>query len=147
MIFCRKCAVEQYCKRFVTPIFTEEELRRPFFQADIKAFLVGYTFQHYVLPGEWHDHMVGLYRDYRGWIKGANGKQVFLDLSVFELPHIREWFRDYIQIVPNGVETRLRGESKERVQVLATIMRAHFPVEASLWGVRAANDNELVVSP
>lgn len=147
MTFCVQCHLEQYCKRLVTPVFTDDEIKRPFFLADMKTFLVVYSFEHHLLPSEWHDHMVGLYRDYRGWIKGEGGQEIFLDLSVFELLHIREWFRDYIQIVPNGVETRLRGESKERVRILATIIRTHYPVEASLWGIRPANDNEFPISP
>ncbi|KCZ93829.1 hypothetical protein [Hyphomonas johnsonii] len=141
MEFCRECLIAAYCKRLVTPIFVDDELKRPFFQSDLKAFLVRYTYTHGLPPSEWHEHLVDLNRDYRGWYKSGDGREVLLRLSVFEIPHIREWFRDYIQIVPNGVETRLRGESKERVRVLATIMRAYYPEEAMMWGVRAANDN------
>lgn len=143
MPFCsRWCVSHQYCQRLVTPIFTDEDLKRREFQADFKAFLVRYTFQHHICAGEWHDHLTELYRDYRGWIRGEDGRETYLDMSVFEVPHIREWFRDYIQIVPDGRATRLRGESKERVRVFATIMRAHFPFEGSHWGMRAANDND-----
>lgn len=147
MLCCAKCLAKGFCRKLATPIFRDSELKRTLFQPDLRAFLVAYTFKHHLLPSQWHEHLCGLYRDYRGWIKGEDGQEVFLDMSVFEVDHIREWFRDYIQIVPNGVETRLRGESKERVRVLATIMRAYYPAEANLWGIRAANDNGPAISP
>lgn len=138
---CVGCISRQYCKRLISPIFRDDELRRPFFQTDFRAFLFVYTFKHRLCFSQWHEHLCGLYRDYRGWISDQVGDEVFLDMEVFEHPNIREWFRDYIRPVPLGVRPRLRGESKERVRTLATIMRAYHPEEAMMWGVRAANDN------
>jgi hypothetical protein len=140
MNFCTRCTAQQYCQRLSVPLFTDAELSARYFQTDFKAFLVAYTFRHHIRFSQWPDHLIGLYRDYRGWIRGADGDEHFLDLGVFEDEHIREWFRDYIQPVPEGVTPRLRGETKERVRALATIMRAHFPVEALMWGLRPDND-------
>lgn len=140
-MFCTECAVEQYCKRLAALVYSDEEIRSHLFQSDFRLFLARYSFREGILFSEWHDHLCGLYRDYHGCIKGRDGSEVYLDLGVFEHEHIREWFRDFIQIVPPGVRPRLRGETKERVRVFATIMRAHFPEEGMMWGIRAANDN------
>lgn len=124
-------------------MFSDEEISREEFIIDFKSFLVAYSFKERLLPSEWHEHVCSLYRDYRGWISDKAGSEVFLEMEVFEVPHIREWFRDFIQPVPPGVQARIRLEARERIRALATIMRAYFPAEAMLWGVRAANDNEV----
>lgn len=141
MKFCRHCQMIGICERLVAQLFSDRELYREYFLYDFRAFLVSYTIKHDLCFSEWLDHLCDLYRDYRGRIKGADGQEVFLDMSVFEVPHIREWFRDFIRLVPPGVQPRLRPEARERVRVLATIMRANFPSEGMMWGLRAANDN------
>ncbi len=147
MTFCAQCLAEQFCRRLATPVFVDDGIGREEFITDFRRFLVSYSFRERLLPSEWHEHVCSLYRDYRGWMKDKAGSEVFLDMDAFEVPHIREWFRDFIQPVPPGVQPRIRTEARERVRVLATIMRAHFPAEAMLWGMRAANDNEIGLSP
>ena len=139
--FCAGCVARQYSEREVTPVFTDHELKQKHFQADFRLFLVNYTCEKGLRFSEWHDHLCELYRDYPGWMRDVDGREVFLDMGVFEVDHIREWFRDYIQLVPDKGDTRLRAESKERIRAFASIMRSHFPQRAMMWGVRAANDN------
>lgn len=140
-MFCLRCISLGFCPKVFSTVFSDSELSRDHFLADFRTFLVRYSFEQRLLPSQWHDHLCGLYRDYRGWIKDREGSEVFLNMEVFEHPNIREWFRDFIRPISPGVHPRLRAETKERVRVFATIMRAHFPEEAMMWGVRAANDN------
>ena len=92
---------------------------------------------------DWVDFVSDLYRDFSGCIVDQNDKEILLDLEVFEVPSNREWFRDWANSpLPEGKVPRLRAESRERIRVLATILRAHFRDAAMLWdGVRPANDN------
>ena len=147
MNLCTNCFVQGYCERAFARIVSDEVLSNASWLIDFKRFLVQYSFAKKLKPGDWQDHLADLYCNYKGWIRGPSGEEIFLDTQAFEIPHIREWFRDFIQPIPQSVRPRIRGSARERVRVLATIMRAHYPVEASLWGVRAANDNELPISP
>lgn len=141
MIFCTRCNQQGYCSRISSRIFGDEVFSNRYWLVDFKCFLNGYSFRQKLMPGDWHDHIADLYCNYKGWISGPSGEEVFLDTQVFEVAHIREWFRDFIQPVREGTTPRLRREARERVRVLATIMRAFYPEEAMMWGVRAANDN------
>lgn len=141
MLFCLQCQILQYCRQRSSTLIVDSELRGVGFVADFRAFLVRYSFQHQVTPGQWHEHLCGLYRDYHGWIRDGDGNEVFLDMEVFEEKHTVDLFKRLLRPVPPGGQTRLREETKERVRVCATIMRAHFPEEAMMWGVRPANDN------
>ena len=138
MFTCGRCQSQGFCVNRSAKLFTIEDIRDPLFLADFKAFLVRYSFEQKLTPSMWHEHVCDLYRDYSGWIKDENGEAVFLDLDVFEAEHIREWFRDFIEILPEPTLPRLG--SPKRVQALATIMRAFHPTESLLWGVRVAND-------
>jgi len=41
------------------------------------------------------------------------GRTVFLDMGVFEVPHIRDWFRDfYCTPCPPHITPYVRGEAK-----------------------------------
>jgi hypothetical protein len=72
----------------------------------------------------WLDFLTDLYRDYRGCIVDEMGRTVLLDMEVFEVPHIRDWFRDFCCTqCPPHITPYVRGEAKERVRILATIMR------------------------
>ena len=76
-------------------------------------------------------------------MRDAKRNEIYLNMQEFERLHIREWFRDFCCTPCSpDVEPRVRGEAKERVRILATILKAHNPDEALIWGVRAANDND-----
>ena len=137
MQLCSLCLRLGYCRKLTSFLVSDAELSNPNFVADLRR----YTASLDIDPGEWHDALTDKYRDYPGRIIGPDGQEVMLDMEQFELPHIREWFRDYVcNPCPPGKTPRLRRENKERVRILATIMRAVAPMEALTWG--AANDNE-----
>lgn len=140
LIDCRfACLIHGFCRNTRTPLVTDDELDDSEFIRDLRAT----TFDEGVSDSEWHEHVTALYRDMRGWVENTESdgdKEVFLDMEEFEIPSIREWFRDFCCTpCPPEVTPRVRPEARERVRVLATILRATYPVRASLWGVRAAN--------
>lgn len=141
MHFCVPCRLLGYCQRIKTPHVTDDELANPEFVRDLRAT----AYDEGVSDSEWHDHVTDLYRDMRGWVvdeESAHENEVLLDMRNFDIPSIREWFRDWCcEPCPPEVTPRVRPEAKERVRVLATILRGTYPVRASLWGVRPANNN------
>lgn len=140
-MLCVRCVSLGYCPSRWSHLVRDDELSEPLFLIDFKLFVTRYAFRTRLTPDQWLDHLTGLYRDYPGWLRNQCGEEVFLDMTVFEVPHIREWFRDFVRPVPVGVRPRIKASAKERVRAFTTIMRAHFPEEAMMWGVRAANDN------
>ncbi|WBQ11208.1 hypothetical protein L2D01_05350 [Hyphomonadaceae bacterium ML37] len=115
---------------------SDQELADPQFLAGVRATARALR----VSPSDWLDRIYDFYRDFDGVIVDAKRNEVFLDLEVFETDHIREWFRDWIcKPMAEGVRPRLRGESKERIRIIATILRAQFPFDTIQW--LAANDN------
>lgn len=143
MHLCTRCRLLGFCQNIQTKLVTNAELENSEFIRDVRAT----AFDEGVNDTEWHEHLSNLYRDYRGWIidEDANGgeeNEVFVNTDELELPSIREWFRDFCCTpCPVHVTPRVRPEARERVRVLATILRATYPVRASLWGVRPANNN------
>ena len=138
MSLCLACLPKGFCIKLRTQLVADTELSNWRFRWDVrqKAHSLGYT------PVEWVEAIHDLYSQYPGWIMDADGNEVFLDMNEFERPHIREWCRDWICDLPVRPETqRLHPASAERIRILATILRAHFPVEATLWGKEVANDN------
>ena len=93
---------------------------------------------------QWVEHVHDLYRDYTGLIFDGEGHEIILNMEVFEVPSIRECFRDFACTpCPPEIIPRVRVAARPRVRVLLTVMRASFPLEAENWGVReAANDNQ-----
>lgn len=135
---CYRCLGLGYCPKIRTLIVSDLELSNPEFLRSVRLT----AYRHNISSYQWLDEVYSLYRDYHGWICDERGQEVLLDLEVFETPNIRTWFRDFCcRPLPEGSMPRVRGESKERVRVLATILRARFPVSAATWGVWVANDN------
>lgn len=138
MNLCLDCLPKGFCTELRTQLVSDIELADWRFRSDVrrKAHSLGYT------PVEWVEAIHDLYSQYPGWVIGSDGREAFLAMEEFEKPFIREWFRDWVCSLPSNPETqRLNGASKERIRILATILRAHFPVEAMLWGKEIANDN------
>lgn len=126
-----------FCPNTRVKLFSNAKIENPDFLRDLRDF----TSSLNLSPDHWVDYLVDLYRDYQGMVT-SKGTEVFLDTEAFEANSIREWFRDWAckPLAPNQ-EPRLREESRERIRVLATILATRFPFEASMWGVRPANDN------
>lgn len=135
---CGRCISLGFCCRLTVNLASDRNLDNPEYIRDVRMF----AFSLSIKASRWHEHLTNLYRDYRGRVLGLDEREVSLDMDEFEVPHVREWFRDFC-CTPCPEETipRLRRESKERVRNLATILAAHYPERALLWGVRPSNDN------
>ena len=135
---CFDCLPDGICRNERTALVSDKALSTPEFIRDLRSFAYGLKVSSY----HWHDVLCDLYRDYPGCIINENGEEVFLDMHVFEMPTIRDWFRDFCCTpVPATITPYVRGEARERARILATILKASYPKDAMMWGVRAANDN------
>jgi hypothetical protein len=138
LTLCAQCLPLGYCRRLQSKVVSDAELSNPEFIRDLRGHAYGRGFTR----DAWLDKLANFYRDYPGTITDENGTEVMLDMEVFEHPGIRDWLRDFACTpCPVEVTPRVRREAWERVRVMATILRAHAPEEASQWGVRAANMN------
>ena len=61
-------------------------------------------------------------------------------MEQIEAEEVRYFFRDFCKPPRRGQRCHVRPESRERVRIVGTLLRAYDPVKASLWGLRAAND-------
>tara|TARA_R110002110_G_scaffold348079_1_gene558287 strand:+ start:2934 stop:3401 length:468 start_codon:yes stop_codon:yes gene_type:complete len=139
MFKCIQCEGLGYCQQQTTTLIQDQDLANPAFLADIRKF----ANQLDIASSSWREFLADLYCQYLGCIVDASGQEVFLDMEVFEERYIREWFRDWACTPPkDGTHLRLRSESRERIRVLATILRAYFPAQAMMWGIVPANDND-----
>ena len=138
MFLCFDCSFNGYCRKRETKEETTEELRSGGFVRQVRQTALDLNIE----SANWHEALCDMYRDYPGRIVNASGEEVFLDMEVFETPNIRTWFRDFCcRPCPDSTSPRIRQESQERVRVLATILRASFPVKAATWDMKTANDN------
>lgn len=134
---CLECQLFGYCRNRQTKLVATAQVADSEYIRDLKSFARSLG----VSDADWQEYISDLYRDMPGWIVGLNGSEVFLNMEEFERPSIREWFRDFLRPCPLTAQPRVRREATERVRILATILSAHYPVQAALWGVRPANDN------
>ncbi len=138
MKLCLNCLMRGYCRRLFIAVTTDDELDNSDYIRDLRGFAHSLNFN----DEDWHEFLTELYRDFPGWIMDEDGAEVFLNMEEFERPSIREWFRDFCcKEVPGHVIPHVRIEARERARILATILRASFPIETRLWGLRADNDN------
>jgi hypothetical protein len=137
MSLCNQCIGLGYCRKLNAHLVSDAELANPEFIRDVRTA----ADELCITRDQWRDHLSNLYRDYRGRILDREGNEVFLDMEVFEKasPY---WFRDFCITPRPGVRPRVRQAARERVRVMATILRAVFPDAAQFWGVCPANDNE-----
>jgi hypothetical protein len=107
------------CER--TRLVTDRELADPAFIRSLRDLCCALN----VLSYHRLDSLTDLYRDAHGCIVDEAGRKVLLDMEVFEVPHIRDWFRDFCcTSCPPHIAPYVRGEAKERVRVLPTVLRA-----------------------
>ena len=138
MGLCVECLSKGFCEQIRTKIVSDDELSNPDFVRDVRNFSANLSID----PTSWLEALYDMYCQYPGWIVDRNGHEQFLDLEHFEVPYIREWFRDWAcSPLSQDVRPRVRGESRERIRVLGTILRTKYPEPAMMWGVRPANDN------
>ena len=118
-------------------LVSDEELSNPEFVRAVRAKALNLQIPACL----WHDHLVDLYRDLSGVILGSDGSEAYLDMDVFERENIHLWFREFCcRPCPEFVAPRVRAEARERVRILASVLRASYPIEARYWGC-VANDN------
>ncbi|MEO0696960.1 MAG: hypothetical protein AAFY84_12765 [Pseudomonadota bacterium] len=135
---CQGCYSRGYCRRRVTHLVNDGDLFNPEYIRDLRAS----ARRRGLTCDQWIEALADWYRDYPGWIADDAGREVFLDLDVFERPNIRDWFRSFCNTpCPPHIRPHVRPEARERVRVLATILSFVIPAEAALWGHRSANDN------
>ncbi|MGO4863331.1 hypothetical protein ACTP2L_07095, partial [Campylobacter jejuni] len=65
------------------------------------------------------------------------GNSVTIDFEAIEGDTIELWLKDWLKRPERHAIPRLRIEARERVRVVATLLRMIFPKEASVWGRRA----------
>lgn len=115
-----------------------------------------------VPAARWLDFVLELFARFEGCVVDELGQPVELNTEIF-LPsdeeidrgqasavqvRIRGWFNEtFCACVPAHVTPHIRAEALERFGLVATILRAAFPREAMMWGVRAANDNSPPIPP
>lgn len=134
---CFNCISQGYCKNEVARLVTDAEIANQHWVRDIRLFAATFSIQ----PCDWAEYLTNLYRDYLGWIIDPTGSETFLNLDPLFEQNARFFFRDFCRAPNPKANCFVRPQSWERVRVLATILRARFPAEAQMWGVRAANDN------
>jgi len=138
-MFCQCCDVLEFCRNIKTRLVSDSELSNPEFIRDVRDFARSLGVSSY----HWRDFLNNLYRDYQGWIPRSDGREVFLNMRVFEFDNARNWFRDFCcRPTKNHVTPYVRREARGRAKILATILRAAYPEAAIMWGIRAVNDNK-----
>ena len=143
-MLCGQCLLIGYCRRLRSRKVTEREIDDRLFVADLKhhARSLNVSFDG------WAEYLIGLYRDYPGSIVDCSGQPVELDTETLAGASIKYWFREFIGREPVPVTvSHIRREARERVIVMASILKAHQPVRASLWGKVIANDYVAVPLP
>lgn len=140
MSLCAECYLQGFCRRLQSRVVTLDELT-PQFLTGFRA----YVRSKGISRDQWIGWLDAAYRDYPGRIVDAQGHEVSLDMSVFDRPHIRDWFRDLLKRPVAGIQPRLRREAVPRYIAMASILRAVDPVPAMLWGKDIANDEDAVL--
>lgn len=139
MNLCANCIELGHCARCAAVLVSDAELKNADFIRDVRAF----AFSLGVSKHHWLEFLTDLYRDYPGVIIGPNSAESLLDMDALEVPHIQDWFHAFCcKPCPPETRPRVRAEAKERVRILATVLRACYPAAAQGWGLRAANDND-----
>jgi len=143
-MLCGQCLLLGFCRRLQSYKVTEREIDARQFVMDLKRHA-----RDLAIPSDsWAEYLIGRYRDYPGIIVDAAGREIELDTEVFALPSIKYWFREFIGKEPLPLmATHVRREARERVIVMASILRAWEPVKANLWGKEIANDHRPLPVP
>ena len=106
MKFCASCYLGS-CRQERKSLFvSNEELANSEFIRDGRAACL----RENIMPEAWIEHVNDLYRDFPGRIFDTEGHEIILNMEVFEVPFIREWFRDFACTpCPANVVPRVRA--------------------------------------
>jgi hypothetical protein len=134
-------------------LVTDAELANPEFLRDVRNFAASLR----ISAAKWVDFLLDEFSRLDICVMNEHRQPVTLDAEIFEPTdaeidadeaervhaRITDWFEATMcKSVPDHIRPRLRREARERFRFTATVLRALFPLEAMMWGVRPANDNE-----
>ena len=143
-------------------IVTNEELQNSLFINDV----LNYAQDLRIAAEDWREYLTSEYARLNVCIIDANGDEVFLDMEVFEIDDellfaandnkeideqirkadkaITNWFENWLCNPTPKFANHLTTLDKERLRVVATILRTANPHAAIMWGIqgKAANDNK-----
>ena len=145
-MLCMNCFVQGFCLSKRTQIVTNTEIRDPQFVRAVRAT----ARDQCVASRAWVDSLYDWLRDYPGCFVDKRGQRTELEMVHLEYadgaekeeaPHAR-WYQDFCNTpCPPDVTPFVRKEAWERVRIIATLLRATYPVRAATWGEVPANDN------
>lgn len=134
---CPYCLLHGYCRSLIAKLVSDADLDNPHFICDVRAMLAKLG----IKPDSAHDRVIDLYRDFSGRIVDGRGREMFLATELLE-DAPREFWRTICRPCSPECRPRMRSkEAREWYRIIATILKSRYPMEASMWGVRAANDN------
>ncbi len=155
---CINCIMAGYCHHRKSKAVSNDELANPAFVADILEFCNRMKLK----PAEWRKRLYDLYADYNGLIIDRSGNEAPQNMELFEVPdeafagtqeelsrandNIRDWFEYWLCTShPEQKKYQFRGNTREKLCVVGSIIRATYPHEAQFWGLKgkAANDNAI----
>lgn len=111
-------------------LVTDGELRNSDFLKDVRTFASKLRIPRRRIV----DWLVDGIRDARTILLDEQGRPVEIDFDEIERDHIDLWFRDWATRPAAHVTCRVREESRERVRLVATMLRMIFPKESTVWG-------------
>lgn len=123
--------VEEFKEQPITVrLVSDGELSDPVFLADVKTFASRLR----VPRRQFVDWLVDGVRDSETCLIDSAGDPVTIEFEEIEKDNIDLWVRDWVRMPERHVAPRLRAESRERVRLVATMLRMIFPKESSVWG-------------
>ncbi len=131
MMLCLECVKNGYCVRITSHVVTVNEVLDPYFVYDVRDF----CWRLGISRDAWLERLAGWLRDFDGHFVDQAGQSVEIDLEAFDTPSIRYYFRDNACTRPNP-NGYVHPMAVDRFRVMATILKARFPVVASTWGKR-----------
>lgn len=146
MLYCQTCQFLGCCRKPKCPIVTDLEIANERFIRCVRATALDQS----IASRAWVETLYDWLRDYSGCFADTRGRLVELDMSHLEYPEGEEkdeapyarWYHDFCNTpCPPNVTPFVRKEAWERVRIVATLLRATYPVRASTWGKVPANDN------
>lgn len=155
MPLCTNCLLLGYCHRIEVTVVSDQEMDSPEYLRGVKAT----AYEENVGKSSWREHLANIYRDYPGRVIDPFGVEIDLAMEVFDYDDsdpamtgswrkeenstIESWFADFCcKPCAPDVKPRARIEARERVRIVATLLKAKYPVRAATWGIVAANDNK-----
>ena len=122
---------ESYRRKAVrVRVVTDGALADPVFLADVKTFAGRLR----IPRRRFIDWLIDGFRDANAVLVDEHGTPVWIDFDEIERDHIDLWFRDWCKVPEDQVRPRVRAESRERIRLVATLLRAIFPKESTVWG-------------